>query len=142
MEQFEIKDDCGTSVVFHEPRFGEDGYFESYRLRLTNDVLKADIEVDGRRYLNLSTGEEEYFADLAKDWRGWTGQKMFESLEHDLQMVAISDHTGHVKIQVRLTKFWPDEVVVSAYVTLYAGQLDDVAREARKFFSQRATSSL
>ncbi len=142
MEQFEIKDDSGTSLVFHDPQFGEDGFFESYHVRLENDVLKADIEIDGRRYMNLNTGEEEFFAKLAKEWRGWLGQKTFETLEHDLQLIAVSDHTGHVKIQVRLTKFWPNETIVSTSLTVYAGQLDDIARDARKFFTRRASPSL
>jgi hypothetical protein len=142
MEQFEIKDDRGASLVFYEPQFGADGFIGSYRLRLVNDVLKADIEVDGRRYINFSTGEEEFFSELAASWRGWSGQKMFESLEHDLKMVATSDRTGHVQVHVRLTKFWPNETIASTCIVVYAGQLDDIARGARKFFSQKAVASL
>ena len=142
MKQFEIKDERGAVLVFHKPRFGQDGYFESYRVRLINDVLEADIEVDGRRYLNMSTGEEEFFSDLAASWRGWSGQKVFESLEHDLQMIATADRTGHVDLLVKITKLWP-ETTASAHLALDASQsLDGIAREARKFFKQTAASSL
>ena len=141
MEQFEIKDDRGASLVFHEPRFGADGFFESYRACLMNDFLKADIEVDGRRYKGVSTGEEEFFSELAKSWRGWSGQKVFESLEHDLALAATSDQTGHIELQVTLTRFCHSTSTASACLMLYAGELEGIARHARMFFSQRATTT-
>ena len=45
---------------------------------------------------NLAT----FFAGLAHDWRGWEGERAYESLEHDLRFTAI--HDGHVRLRVRL----------------------------------------
>ena len=45
---------------------------------------------------NLAT----FFAGLANDWRGWQGERVYESLEHDLRFVA--EHDGHVRLKVRL----------------------------------------
>lgn len=41
-----------------------------------------------------------FFAGLADDWRGWEGERVYESLEHDLRFTAM--HDGHVRLRVRL----------------------------------------
>lgn len=38
-----------------------------------------------------------FFAGLAHDWRGWEGERVYESLEHDLRFVA--EHDGHVRLK-------------------------------------------
>jgi hypothetical protein len=35
------------------------------------------------------------FSDLANGWRGWEGEKSWESIEHDLTITAVSDSLGH-----------------------------------------------
>jgi hypothetical protein len=41
-----------------------------------------------------------FFAELAASWRGWRGERTYESIEHDLRIVAT--HDGHVRLKVRL----------------------------------------
>jgi hypothetical protein len=41
-----------------------------------------------------------FFAGLADDWRGWEGERIYESLEHDLRFVAV--HDGHIRLKVPL----------------------------------------
>ncbi len=36
-----------------------------------------------------------FFSDLADSWRGWEGEKSWESIEHDLRVTATSDPLGH-----------------------------------------------
>ena len=52
---------------------------------------------------HYATGFDElvrFFRGLAADWRGWPGERTYESLEHELRLVAI--HDGHVRIAVQL----------------------------------------
>lgn len=54
---------------------------------------------------DYATGFDElagFFRGLAADWRGWTGERTYESLEHDLQLTAT--HDGHVRLAVRLSQ--------------------------------------
>ena len=39
-----------------------------------------------------------FFADLAESWRGWDGEKRWESIEHDLSITATSDSRGHCRL--------------------------------------------
>src|SRR5437870_2610550 len=41
-----------------------------------------------------------FFEELATNWRGWTGTKVWESVEGELQLQCLSDHTGHITIKV------------------------------------------
>jgi hypothetical protein len=42
-----------------------------------------------------------FFADLAENWRGWSGTRTYESLEHDFLLEAV--HTGsHVELSFTL----------------------------------------
>jgi hypothetical protein len=42
----------------------------------------------------------EFFRSLARDWRGWQGERTFRAMENDLHIVAT--HTGHVRLRVQL----------------------------------------
>jgi hypothetical protein len=130
MDSFEIHDGRGASLTFFDASF-ESGDFQNYRVRLANDTVKAEIQISGR-----SGGELNFFSDLSSNWRGWSGAKVFESLEHDFQMAATSDSTGHIDIEVRLKKYWPTETTVTAHLLLESGQLAIMSSQSRKFFSQ------
>lgn len=76
----------------------------------------------------------EFFTDLARSWRGWTGDKVLSTVEHDLGLRATHDGKGHVLLWIRLgprvadaDKTWH----VVAPVALEAGTLDRIARQMR-----------
>jgi hypothetical protein len=41
-----------------------------------------------------------FFRSLARDWRGWQGERTFRAMENDLHIVAT--HAGHVRLAVQL----------------------------------------
>lgn len=48
-----------------------------------------------------ATGFDElvaFFAESADGWRGWQGERTYESLEHDLRFTAV--HDGHVRLSI------------------------------------------
>jgi len=77
----------------------------------------------------------EFFDDLARDWRGWTGDRVFTSVEHDLVLRATHDGSGHVLLWVRLGTHVADDAkswLVSAPLALEAGQLEPLAASVRR----------
>jgi hypothetical protein len=43
-----------------------------------------------------------FFEDMARDWRGWAGERRYASLERDLDIVA--RHDGHVRLAIRINQ--------------------------------------
>jgi hypothetical protein len=87
-------------------------------------------------YETRELGLGEFFTDLAKHWRGWDGEKTWESLEGDLVLSASHDGLGHVKLTVELRDRFRDIEygwLARAALLLEAGSLDEVARSATRF---------
>jgi hypothetical protein len=40
-----------------------------------------------------------FFSDLAESWQGWEGEKSWESIEHDLTIVATADPGRHSNLE-------------------------------------------
>ncbi len=75
------------------------------------------------------------FRSMAKDWRGWSGERAEESLEGHLRLACTADRTGHVTIRVRLRNMVPgDDWRVEANIHVEAGQLDRLADAATDYF--------
>jgi hypothetical protein len=78
-----------------------------------------------------------FFTGLAHDWRGWEGERVYESLEHDLRFAA--EHDGHVRLKVRLWQSSdPDGWSVETRLTLEPGEeLARVAEDLTRFVRDR-----
>ena len=84
------------------------------------------------RFYEMSLGGlTGYFAALAADWRGWTGERRWTSLEGDLTLVATHDGLGAVTLTARLRTeaFATHRWDASAELVLDAGALDRLARQ-------------
>ena len=81
----------------------------------------------------LSEGFGDFFADLARCWKGWTGVKEWTSLEGELVLRAECDRTGHVELFVHLHDGAPARWTVESVLVMEAGQLDRIAADARAF---------
>jgi hypothetical protein len=79
-----------------------------------------------------------FFTELERDWRGWVGDRVFESLEHDLRLGA--SHDGHVRLTVDLRQSTIlDGWAVRAVLKLEAGEeLAAAASAVRSLFSTSA----
>jgi hypothetical protein len=74
----------------------------------------------------------ELFAELAHDWRGWEGSRVWESPDDDFLVVCRHDGIAGVTMEVTLRHYEEDwEVTSELFVEL--GQLDALAREVRRF---------
>ena len=76
----------------------------------------------------------QFFSDMAENWKGWTGEREWHSLEQELALSAKIDLTGHVDLWVQLRSRqhflgW----TLTCTLVLEAGQLDSIAASVREF---------
>lgn len=91
--------DARITLVFSEPQF-HGALPAEY---LTVSVTGPDMSASRQVYAGWDggfTALAAYFTSLAEDWRGWQGERVFESIEGDLRIYAT--HDGHVNLRVLL----------------------------------------
>ena len=79
------------------------------------------------------------FRAAAADWRGWNGERCWKSVDGELAVSLEADGLGHVTVSVSLGDELgdrPDPWCLQTTLTLEAGQLDRVARDAETFFAK------
>ena len=97
------------------------------------EIRSRGLQATARVSSYQSVGLPKFFNDLAAHWRGWSGEKAWQSCEGEFVLRAESDRTGHVFLTAALTDGAPARWEVSAVLTLEAGQLEHLAAEARAF---------
>jgi hypothetical protein len=75
------------------------------------------------------------FEYMAKNWKGWSDELMFQTLENDFKISATSDLLGHVKLNIRIeeesiSESWKSVVTIN----IDSCQLENIAQEMRAFF--------
>ena len=120
--------------------FGKDSIGpDCYRARLTANGLTSEALVDFDRVYANRGDIEQYLSDLAANWKGWSGTRLFETTELELIMLASRDGKGHIEFQIDLKEYpWS----VRSSVSVDAGDLERLASEAKNFLcvSVRATA--
>lgn len=115
-----IVGDAGRTLAFSDPQF--QGALPADYLSVT--VTGPDMVASRQVYAGWEGGFTtlaSFFGDLADDWRGWQGVRVFESIESDLRIEA--NHDGHVHLRVSLWESTvPDGWRVRAEVRLDAGE--------------------
>jgi len=119
--------DGRTRLAFAEP--AGPGKLVDY---LTVRVKGPDVSGSRQVYTGWAegfAGLADYFQGLTDSWRGWDGERVFESIEADLRIAA--RHDGHVRLSVVLWESAePRGWRVEAELRLDAGeQLADAARD-------------
>ncbi len=89
--------DAGMSLEFSDPRFDESGRVRSLQVRLHGTRLDAQLSF----YVYDVAELVRYFRRLDEDWRGWTGERQYNSVESDL--VLIARHVGRIELSATLT---------------------------------------
>ena len=111
-----------------------DGYEVEVRLS-GGGVSAGDVVCD-----HLGHQWSEFFQGLAADWRGWEGERVIESLEHQLKLSCTADGRGHVYLRVELRgDFFSSNWRATETLHLEAGQLDDLARRAKEYFGEHSS---
>ncbi len=109
-----------------------DGYVHTAHVELRADGLAAETTttVEGTGDRDLA----DFFADLAADWHGWTGERSWRALEGEMAIEAWHDGRANVMVAVTIKRprmsFAKDAWSARAVFTLEAGeQLSGVARD-------------
>ena len=136
MDEFAIKSSVDDSLIEFSNRLPDERALpiELFSVRVSRSDLFAAAGVWASY---TGSNPAKWFLELAENWRGWQGERQWESIEHELRLVATNDRRGHVAIRIRLRSgFWNDDWSVEATVQVDAGQLDGFARHAIKFFGE------
>lgn len=101
---------------------------ECYVARINSERLSAEALVD----FSPNGNPTAFLEDLANNWKGWEGEKKFETYESELIIEASHDGRGHIDLQVYLsTNQEPrNPWNVKALIELEAGDLERLAKEA------------
>jgi hypothetical protein len=86
-----------------------------------------------------------FFDEMAAEWRGWQGRKVFKSAEDDLRIEATADRMGHIQLRITISNDVPppdDQWQVSVSIWLEAGGMDFLARRMKKFLNPYSNSSI
>jgi hypothetical protein len=74
-------------------------YFDwSYEAVLLGHSIRATTRVRDHDPANFL----RYFESLATDWKGWRDERIYESLERDIRIVAVHDRVRAVAFKIRL----------------------------------------
>lgn len=136
MEQFTLKSEQGSKVVFHSRKYDESGWLDSYAIDLEASNFQASTRVENPGYGHPPS---QLFNELAAQWSGWKGSKKWCALEGELEIEATSDSLGHIKIEFKVPGYsestgWS----AIAWLVVEAGQLERLSVEANAFFNRGA----
>jgi hypothetical protein len=76
------------------------------------------------------------FEEMAREWRGWKGEKKWNSIEGNLALACTHDGLGHIEVHVELGLGVPSAWRASGSLIVEAGQLDALARAATRFLDE------
>jgi hypothetical protein len=78
----------------------------------------------------------QFFDDLARHWKGWSGEKRWGDLEGRLTFIATCDNLGHVRLRVVMEGVDHRCGRLDVSIFLEAGQLEQIAADMRRFFKE------
>jgi len=76
----------------------------------------------------------DFFAELAENWKGWDGEKVWRAMEDECRLNASMSKTGHVILKTTLNLYryqWR----AMPEIMIEAGQLDSIDKHVREFFT-------
>ena len=114
---------------------------DTFLAEVRRDRLRASADVVSKLYRGHSSeGLVDFFEGIAANWKGWTGEHEWISVERNLVLSA-EGHAGRVGIQVQLCHGAPPYWELRFALWLEANQLDDLVVEARELERSAARAS-
>jgi hypothetical protein len=128
-ESFSIESQPNLKLIFDQPKHNNDGWLESYQVSVISPGLTAKIRAENPPYGHSPV---KLFEQMANDWDGWDGEKSWGAMEGEYNLVATSSKTGHITLSAELEIYntWS----TTAHVDIEAGQLETIAKKAKRFF--------
>lgn len=109
----------------------------AWEARLTGDGLNATRTCPeaGREPQLLW----QFLADLATDWRGWDGERTWQSEEVELRLTAIHNKTNTVTVTVELEDGAPPRWRLAADLEFDPGVFQTLAADAKRMSDPRSS---
>ena len=71
---------------------------------------------------------------MAAKWKGWKGEKAWNSIEEDFSIVATTDRLGHIALKIELRSGpYDEDWAIEARIYIDAGQIEEIASSVKKF---------
>jgi hypothetical protein len=109
-----------VSITFASAHRDSGGYVDLLDVTVRGPDLQAGVAA----YASLESGFDHlvrYFEELEHSFAGWEGERVFESIEQDLRLVAT--HDGRIRLGVRLWQYVTrDSWTVETTVVVQAGE--------------------
>lgn len=82
-------------------------------------------------------GIASLFREAAEQWRGWSGSKKWSSIEGEFVIELKADNKGHISLTAQISHDIgnADPWKLESTISIEAGQLEDLARQAHQYFS-------
>lgn len=113
------------SIRLLEHPSGPDGDAWSFEATIATESARAVAIVQ-----EWGRGLTQYWADIARDWRGWNGDRKYGSLEGQLDLACSMNDLGQVSCTVSLGQPWPPTWRLAAEMTFGGGsQIEQFARD-------------
>jgi Family of unknown function (DUF6228) len=134
IDEFVIKSSVDDSTLTFCNRNPEDRDLLLYHFEVK--ISRSDLSATARVWAgHCLSHPAPWFHELAKNWQGWRGELVWNSLERELALVATRDRFGHITIRIELRSgLMERDWILRAFVVVDAGQLDELARTADRFF--------
>lgn len=132
-DEFEIKSvrDSFRLRFLQPERSSPSEAFEYWRVELSGPVTAAV-----RVYDINAPAIAEFFGEMARQWRGWRDVKRWGSIEAQLELEATATSLGQISLRVKLREdFGGADWRVETTLMIEAGQLESIARAAKRFFA-------
>ena len=136
MDEFLISSAAGDGGLHFFQRSPPDPNkpIDGFWVRVTDHNLSAAAQVYGGY---VPSHPASLFADMARQWAGWSGELEWQSLEGELTIRCSRDRFGHIFIRLELRSgHMPEDWRVVATVMAEAGQLEGIALRAEMFFGR------
>ena len=130
--EFKIENDRGHELIFHSRKVPDKNWIEFYSVTLVSPQMKGTVQVD-----NASYGQSpvELFQSMEREWKGWSGEKSWGSLEGEFSLSATSDNTGHIFLNTRIQSgHSPPTSSMELEFVVESGQLTTIEKKAASFF--------
>lgn len=77
----------------------------------------------------------DLFAYMAKEWKGWSGEIEWASIEQEFSITCTSDQKGHIVIKLKISQYegaepWDAQVTLN----LESGLMEDASKNVKAFF--------
>jgi len=103
------------------------------------EVKAYDVRAEIRASTYMAPDLGQFFASLARDWRGWRGERKWGTLENEFELVATADTVGHVRLGYAIRPPFTDlHWELRGALELEAGGLEAIAAEVASVWRNSA----